>query len=265
MWIQPLVNKNDSCYIDTVLIALFIDPQNWIIRRLHSRCHEVEMCGTKVPRRTVKKIRDKYRQVASKISRHNSRSHRPVKIEAVRNISTLCPLLNNKERFDQKGMNDPAVYLEFILNLFPCEDGKNSPEKVVYLNTGPLKKLHNTYVGDLVQKQNLVWDTQCDHVILDITRLNSKGKYVPGIRIYPEECLQFENGPELLLHAIIVWVNFHYTVYAIVGDQWFYFDDTTDAVKPIGSYKKLLSQSYKTTKLPSPLTDAKLYFYSKMN
>ncbi len=234
-----------------------------MIRRLKASC-PVKTCGDKVSIKTVQKIRNKYRRVAEHISNHNPWSSRPVNIKSVRNISTLCPLLNSKERFDQSGMNDPAVYLEFILELFPCSTilEKN---QLVYLATGPLKKLHNTYVGDLVQKQDRKWDVK-DHIILDITRLNSKGKYVPGIKIYPEECLQFNSaGSELLLHAVIVWVNFHYTVYAIVGDKWFYFDDTTTHVKPIGSYKQLLRQSYKKTGLPSPLTDAKLYFYSKMN
>ena len=264
MWIQPLKNKKDSCYIDTVLIALFIDPQKWVIRRLNAKCR-VEVCGAKVPLKSIENIRNLYRQLAAKISNHSPSSKKTVNQGPVRNISTLCPLLNHKERFDEGGMNDPAVYLEFLLEIFTCSNNSKDQYPFFYLETGPLKKLHNTYLGDLIQKQSTKWVPN-DHVILDLTRLDHKGRYVKGVSVLPEEVLQFgSKGHELFLHAIIVWVNFHYTVYAVVGDKWFFFDDTRPHVEKIGSYSQLLKQSEKKTGRPSPLTDSKIYFYSKMD
>ena len=59
----------------------------------------------------------------------------------------------------------------------------------------------------------------------------------------------------LILRAIVVHQNNHYTCYIICNGVWYYYDDTKTQIFTVGSYEKMIENK------PSPLTKGVLYFY----
>ena len=75
--------------------------------------------------------------------------------------------------------------------------------------------------------------------------------------MHPDESMKI-NGNVLDLRSVIVWHDFHYSVYSKVDGEWFYFDDMARDVKRIGTYSELLESNVG----PEVLISGKLYVYS---
>ena len=274
MWHQPLKNKDDSCYIDVALIALFINPSSTVKKAL-SKVPEctpetvVETCGAKTLAST-RKIQEMLRTTAQRLAKHRtSGTTRPISIQSLRRASLKCPTLNDPERFDRSGMNDPAVFIEYISALLPCLSVKIKTKKqivkkshpIIYLETGKLKQLNGLYLSDVVERHERMRSIEVDNtpfVIFDLTRLNDKAKYVHDVQVVPDRKIDMGGSKPLLLTAVIVWQDYHYTVYARIGRTWYYFDDLEKYVEKIGGYDKMIQD-----KEDFATTDGKLFVYQK--
>jgi len=274
MWSQPLKNKDDSCYIDVALISLFINPSLNVKRSisLSPECSPrsvVETCGAK-DLASTRKIQNLVRKTADRLRNHRkSNSTRAVPIQALRNASKKCPTLNDSERFDKSGMNDPSVFIEYIAALFPCmnvkieTNGKVETKKhpIIYLETGSLEKIDGMDLSDVVElheRKNKIEIVNPPFVVFDLTRLNHKGEYVDDVQVFPDRRLDLGGSKPLLLTAVVVWKDYHYTVYARIGRTWYYFDDMEKNVEKIGGYNKMIQDRSEFATM-----DGKLFVYQK--
>jgi hypothetical protein len=275
LWIQPLVHENNSCYIDVVFIALFIDPLQPVINVLRKRNCVENVCGNTL--KEVRIIQDSVRKIATELSSHSEYSDDNFTLSSVRKSMLTCPLLN-KERFDQGDMNDPSVFLDCFFKIFPCfrtlkikynQEGAKKKKKskvtitlfkivnpLIALETGPIKSIDGKYLSDIVEEQPFTL-IRPRFVIFDLVRLNSRGKYVKNLEVYPDEIMKI-NGRLLELRSVIVWEDFHYSVYSRVDGEWFYFDDMAADVKRIGTYEEMLESEVG----PQVIISGKLYVYS---
>jgi hypothetical protein len=275
MWIQPLVHENNSCYIDVVFIALFIDPIQPVINALRKRNCIENVCGNTV--QEMRAIQDSVRNIATELSSHSEYSNEYFTLSLVRQSMLKCPILNNSERFDEGDMNDPSVFLECFFKIFPCfrtlkikYDQEKRTKKgrsvtitlfkmvnpLVVLETGPIKNIDGKYLSQLVEEQSFSL-VRPRFVIFDLIRMNSRGKYVKNLKVYPDESMKI-NGRVLGLRSVIVWDDFHYSVYSKVDGEWFYFDDMWRSVKRIGTFAELLESNVG----PEVIISGKLYVYS---
>ena len=272
MWSQPLKNKDDSCYIDVALIALFINPSS-VVKKALSVVPEctpksvVETCGAKTIEST-RKIQDVLRKTAARLAKHRA-GKRTISIQSLRKASKRCPTLNNPERFDRSGMNDPAVFIEYISALLPCltvkiKTNNNIVKKlhpIIYLETGKIEKLNGLDLSDVVDRhetKNRIEVENTSFILFDLTRLDERGKYVEDVQVFPDRKMHMGGSKPVLLTAVIVWKEYHYTVYARIGRTWYYFDDLEKNVDKIGSYEKMIEDRDEFA-----TTDGKLFIYQK--
>ncbi len=264
MWSQPLQNKHDSCYMDVVLNALFLDPTRSVEKSLEdiSRCVPANnVCGTD-SKESTRDIQDTVRDVANhlKIIGESKGVEDYVSLDEVRKSALSCPVLNSTERFDKEGMNDPSVFIEYLVELFPCMKKLNSGESpLVYLERGPLINIHNKDLSEVVDMHaDNTGETfsNSELVIFDITRLE-RGKYNTNVHVEPDEIILYDNGKRLELTAVVVWENYHYTVYVNVDETWYYLDDNEKYVEEVGDYSDLLKHKGEFVS-----QDGKLFFYT---
>jgi hypothetical protein len=104
--------------------------------------------------------------------------------------------------------------------------------------------MHADKTGEIFDNSELV--------IFDITRLEG-GKYNQNVKVVPDEILDEE---QLELTAVVVWKDYHYSVYVIVDGIWYYLDDTEEYVEKVGSYEDLLEHNDEFVSW-----DGKLFFY----
>lgn len=77
--------------------------------------------------------------------------------------------------------------------------------------------------------------------------------------IYPDEKIRIPNSGRILnLHAIVVHRSVHYTCYIKCGETWFYYNDISNTIVPVGNFEKALTEKGK----PNVKTEGVLYFYS---
>jgi hypothetical protein len=257
-WLQPLKNKDDSCYMDVVLNAFFLDPSRGVENSLEdiSTCVPANnVCGT-TSHQATRDIQSTIRDVADNLKMHREGVNYYLSLDDIRDSAKACPVLNDPERFDKDGMNDPSVFVDYLVELFPCMKNLNSGESpLVYLERGPLKKINGMELSDVVDmhadKTGEIFDNS-ELVIFDITRLEG-GKYNQNVKVVPDEILDEE---QLELTAVVVWKDYHYSVYVIVDGIWYYLDDTEEYVEKVGSYEDLLEHNDEFVSW-----DGKLFFY----
>ena len=272
--IVPLKNKNDSCYIDVALLSLFRSPcpliRRSIIREQYD-CIQDNVCGGSESRCHVEELQREIKRIAIDLSKGKKTN-----IDCLREKLVNCPKLNETERFDKVGMNDPSVFIEFLFSLFPClkeavEMQKrfqcpDCKEKVQlythvpplkYLVTGPLENIHGTELSSLINEQKHDF-SDVPFIIFDLTRVDDRGDFVDDVVVYPEKKLRL--GKSLVwLTSIVVWLDFHYTCYTLIKNEWYHFDDTKKKAFIVGDYDDLLS----CKRGGSPLTNAKWFVYQK--
>jgi hypothetical protein len=278
MWTQPLVHSNDSCYMDSAMIALFLRPcravKNAIEKKKCSSPDFTKICGERKSARNVQRV---IRNTAIELSEHSPSSMDSVDLSFLRVSAKSCPALNGRERFDREGMNDPSVFLEYIFAIFPCLnmtvrkvsecsdcnaivslDEKTTP--LVYLETGPLKSIDGLMLSNVIEiheENSGIEFRSPGFIVFDLTRLDMRGRYLKNVQVIPDQSIRLGGG-RLQLRAVVVWHNFHYTVYAKVGRTWYYFDDMEDEVEKIGTYKDMIEDDDEFATM-----DGKLFVYGR--
>lgn len=76
------------------------------------------------------------------------------------------------------------------------------------------------------------------------------------IPIIPSENIHV-NNTNLVLYAIVVHINSHYTCYIKCDDNWFYYNDLNNNIVYVGNYNDMLND----TQRPNVKTHGILYFY----
>ena len=66
-----------------------------------------------------------------------------------------------------------------------------------------------------------------------------------------------ENINRLILTAIVIYKNQHYTLYTIFKNEWYYYNDLK-GIKKIGSYEEMLEHK------PNPQRNGVLFFYQEI-
>lgn len=100
--------------------------------------------------------------------------------------------------------------------------------------------------------------TQGDYAVFYAQRLILDGRGVKKIhnKIVPSEKIQLPMSDKPLnLFAVVVHRDVHYTCYIKCDTKWFYYNDMSSNIVPIGTYKDLLKNS------PSVQSEGVLYFY----
>lgn len=256
-WLQPLINKDDSCYMDVVLNALFLDPSPEIKQVFEDSSPlcvpDNNICGT-TSEEATRDIQSTIIKLANELNLHRRGANYYLSLDDIRKSAMACPVLNNPERFDKDGMNDPSVFIEYLVELFPCIRYLNSDKSpLVYLETGPLKKIHGKNLSEVIGEENVIDFEDSELVIFDITRLE-RGKYNENVRVVPDETLLHDL---LELSAVVVWENYHYSVYVNVDGTWYYLDDAEEYVEKVGDYSDLLEHNDEFVSW-----DGKLFFYT---
>lgn len=277
VWKQPLKNSKDSCYLDTALIALFLDPSKRLIKDMETKqCSPnslVSVCGAK-NKQDVIEIQKNFIVISRKLM-ENYVGSEPVSRERdrLRRRAKKCPVLNSKENFDKEGMNDPSVFLDYFLKLFPClqitiqkKRKIMSISPLVYLETpGTIQQANDRTLRDLflkqVKKQKITRFVDVPYLWIDFTRLD-KGKYIENIALIPSMHITVGNH-KFLLTSIITWWDYHYTVYTRVGRIWWYFDDVQKLVRKVGSNRNLVNDAVNGQE-NFAVYNGKLYFYEKI-
>ena len=288
---QPLLNLNNGCYIDVMMIALFRNPSP-LVKRVVMKpsqdrmCVPVDACSPDpVPsRRTAKKIQTATRNVALAIS--NGKTTNLIRL---RKIIRDCPELNKNERFDAGGMNDCSVFFEFLIEIFPCLKAVKEKKQTVkcpdcsalvsYTPThSPLfylahgrniarwngKKLSEIIKSRVNEDFNSLKFKTAPLILFDFTRLDENMKYRDDVCVLPDRHMSFvRGGPRRNLRAIVVWADEHYAVFALLTNgAWFYFDGNQTHPYKIGSWEKLLRHDYDEDEhIISPIRNSKLYVY----
>jgi hypothetical protein len=250
--------------MDVVLNALFLDPSTFIKDAMSGVPNCVppdNVCGTSNPEIT-RMIQSNIKDVAQKLSIHSTESTIHVSLDELRESAKSCPVLNSQERFDQKGMNDPSVFIEYLVGIFPClKMAGESP--LVYLHAEPLEQINGKDLSDVIDTHVETTKKPFDDpelVIFDITRLE-RGEYNENVNVFPNEKLDLSGTADTHLpaelSAVVVWKEFHYTVYVKVGESWYYLDDAKPYVEMVGTYENLLEH-----KDGFVSKDGKLFFYT---
>jgi uncharacterized UBP type Zn finger protein len=78
-------------------------------------------------------------------------------------------------------------------------------------------------------------------------------------KIIPDETITLENNKKLSLHAIVVHKSLHYTCYIKCKNYWFYYNDKSNKIDYVGSYKDMIENKDNRT---DPCKEGTLYFYS---
>jgi len=264
--------------MDSAMIALFLRPcrtiKNAIEKKKCSSPDFTKICGERKSARNVQHV---IRDTAIELSEHSPSSTDSVDLSFLRVSAKSCPALNGRERFDREGMNDPSVFLEYIFAIFPCLnmtvrkvsecsecnaivslDEKTTP--LVYLETGPLKSIDGLMLSNVIEiheENSGIEFRSPGFIVFDLTRLDMRGRYLKNVQVIPDQSIRLGGG-RLQLRAVVVWHNFHYTVYAKVGRTWYYFDDMEDEVEKIGTYKDMIEDDDEFATM-----DGKLFVYGR--
>jgi hypothetical protein len=287
---QPLYNHRNGCYIDVIMIALFRYPtplvQKVMLTPPEPRCIPPRRCSpdTTKSATATRKIQTAVRNVGKAISQNKTTN-----LRRMRKVIRDCPSLNTKERFDLDGMNDSSVFLDFLVNIFPClcavtekKQTIKCPDcsaKISYVPThSPLfylsygrnikqwngKKLSQLVKSKLNKDFNSLKFTKAPLIIFDFTRLDDDMKYRDDVTLYPDETMSFvRGGTKKKIRAIVVWKREHYAVFARVSNRgWYYFDGNHRQPIFIGPWSRLMDYNYDNdTEVISPLRNSKLFVY----
>jgi hypothetical protein len=276
----------NSCYQDSVLLALFALPNHVITEHILEK--------------NVKTI-----------SKSPMRGLNNVKYcSTLRNLIRKCP---GSQEFEGTGTQDAGEFLLYIFSLFQVNvmtkerftrvtnDLSDFPEQSNVIELLPVQEdaspavtvpgisIANVRSVRLTNFLAVMDDARFDsenlyrasdgkryrrkievsriistpYLVFNVQRLywNNHGiKKRANTKIEPPQII--EMAPEQLeLTAIIVHVPAHYTCYIKCMGKWFYYDDSpsksSHTIIPIGSYAKMLKSN------PSPLTKGTLYFYAQ--
>lgn len=291
--IYPLHYVDDSCYMDSSLVALLITQNSFVDENilytkavLDENLQEFRQELVKISKslRGGDKVKNvtKLRSIIEKLNppqpfytpkTHHDASEFVTWIFDLFNVSiaTLYQASfysnNNKDfvNYDQPKIKVtkerpiiPITYDEIgkkknLLSFFIKKNQKTKLTKDNYV------KKTNPVTGEISRFKYMIQITKLDSpfYIFDVKRRGLRGKF-NNTKIIAPEFIFMKNFKKLELSSIVIHTGWpHYVcVFKYNDDNWYYYDDTTLPIKKLGSYKDMIKKSKY-----DPFTNGTLFFY----
>ena len=304
-----LENFYNSCYMDSVLYALLITPNNFIDKLLTKRLkNDISGCTIKIRTQIQKQLLQLRSALQTGVS---------MKCINFRNLLTQCTP-TQFENFGDRGSKDADEFLKFLFYILDADDGEN--KQITYgtnsvatnVNKRFLVESSTTIIKDAspifdinyqlikgekyttIQKliataddsgeldtplkigtckfnRRIQYNLPYKHkfLVIHLQRKSPDKKFNKKF-VLPNLKLKLEGGNVLLLRAIIIWKNNHYTLMLRSSplpserlsdespSEWLYFNDIDPIRKliSIGSYKDMVKYADNLV-----LTNGTLFFY----
>ena len=259
-----LVYREESCYIDSVLMALFSKQTDYIDDHILF-------------------AKTKHKQVQYDLQ------DIVLSTSGIKQVTHSGALRESLLRFPQKyNLSLQQDASEFLMSLFSLFDVDDAIREEATLVGGQSTK--RVYASSIIYHNSII-DKSMDYTIKDLLshrdeiHLSEGNEYLASDNKYYTHLTKIErliSSPYLIvlvnrikfphtqvdpdvtvfnlqLLSIVVWQNHHYTTYFTSdknGDEWYYYDNISPIlIKHIGSYSDMLKYR------PSPVTKGVLYFY----
>ena len=256
-----LSNYGNSCYMDCVLVALFLNKSEVIDRKILKRLPCLEP------------LQRELNEVAYHLRRGKDNN--------VQNLRRALSYYKLPQEFDSLGMQDPIELITFIFETLRVEicycystiTISNERDELVIKSENkkvlpiiPITLSSNddvSYTLSLKFSEETVFDKPFRGIYtkkIDTYRYKSKFivfcvNRLMGDRVNRTRVKFPETIGDLDLYAIIVFKHHHYTLYIEKDLEWYYYDDLK-GVKRIGEYRDLLLSH------PNPEKGGVMYFYN---
>jgi len=275
---NPLDNIKNSCYLDSVSMALFAVPNDYITNAMFL----TELTATKKPVYMCSDNKNddlKYRKSVQKELAKIALSFQGKSTLSVQNCTNLrsalekCPGFKKHAKYHKGYQEDAGEYLEYILNMFPHMNNvlltiQSQLVEDLYKQLGNDQFVTIGYLLNTIYKKN---EFTMDYFVVDIRRNNdpSNSFNLIPLRIFPTERFTADNGNIYNLTAIVAWTknnkenSGHYTAYIKCGLAWFHYDDDANMkIRKIGEYNTLLAGGHENS--PNIISNSTIFFYKKL-
>ena len=237
--INGLTWTGNSCYIDSLFVALLSSPNTFVDRnilnkKLKEGVYENFSCNND-PEKDLKirqQIQDELRKLTANI--RGQSGDNVITCTNFRKIIRACKTTNKNLKFYGTGEQDPVEFLEYICNIFGIRF-------TATFNEDPIGYLAITYPDF----RAFTFDR----------RIHRNTTWTP-----PKTTRTGSNV--LQLSSVITYTPGHYTCFFRIGSVWYFYNDMSNPfVKTIGSYSDLLGRKIERNKI-NVQTHGVLYFYT---
>ena len=284
-----------SCYLDSVLVALFATPTEFTEKMLYDP--EYHTTQGVIVQKQLRKIVESMR--GQKL------------VKTCSNLRLAFKQVYHPEKYWDSNTKDAGEFLVYLLSIFPDTNTASLTETGYFTNNltdlNPSDKVQANTIIDtrasivwtvdslyLAQqpptakisdfttmqftstfdKENLYIDEKtgkkyrkkttvrslvdAPYIVFNIMRKNVITNGLIKIRIIPDETIELPENRFFTLSSIVVYVPGHYVCYFSCGNTWYFYDDSGGMhnIKKIGGYTSLLKSN------PSVTTSGVLYFYT---
>ena len=302
-WNKPIENvkglewTGNSCYLDSVLMCLFLIPNKFINDEI---LFKKNLKNKKCSPGRQKKIQKSLKKIVLSIRGTNT----------VKNCEDLRKQIKNclnkyDQRFDSERTQDSGEFLSYLFELFEVEtctediqtQFKLELESEIVSTKNDKNKIHpiinieeggggfNFDFKDITNFLNYIEETEIDDykledgkekkvtkitktlyrdfpfIVFNYNRINERGQFLKTKIKAPETFININDGNEYELYGIVMHDGTnHYTSMLKLDDNWIYYNDSKDSgkTKNIGSYNKMINNKYNKV---NPLTHGTLFFY----
>lgn len=292
-----LENTGNSCYLDSVLVPLFIEPIPFIQENiLNKNIREIKSPHCSYT--NLENIQKELVRINESISGKGN-----IKVcTTLRRYMKSCPSTSG-ENFYDTGPHDSGEFLQYLFTLFDVNGRTYSKTTIITNDLSPVPKKYivssnititaspviliqpfqlidkeSVNLSDMIeQKEDAIFDREnlyryqgnlykrriekIETTEAEFLVFYPSRKYINEHR--REKRLYTEIIPDkhilgLNLFCIVVHMAGHYTAYLNYGGYWYYYDDLRSSLKYVGTYQELLD-------IPSgeknPFTHGNLYMY----
>lgn len=285
----------NSCYVDSVLVALFAVPTTFTDKIIYDK--DVHSNNTKHVQKQLRKIVE------------SMRGKRVV--NTCSDLRLTFKQFKNQENYWDTNTKDAGEFLVYLLSLFPETNTAMLVETGYYTNdlssSNPLDKVKSNMILD--KRASTVWsidsiylseqptDTKLSelsrmkfisifdeknmyrnmetgktyrkktsirtlvdapYIIFNVMRKNVITNKLITTPIIPDVNITLPSGTNFVFSAVVVYVSGHYVCYFSCENIWYFYDDLGGMynIKKIGVYSDLLNA------IPSVKASGVLYFYT---
>jgi len=269
---KGLKYSKNSCYIDSVLVSLFVPDNNENVLKNLLLCNiqEDSRCNVCCDNIDISKnIRTLIQKELSNIclTLNNSENYNVTNVDKLRRLFKYC---KHSENYGNSGMKDPAEFITYIFDLFNISCVKNqnvygvsNSNKLTLLDksidtNGSLVITH--ILNSEISLDKLIRQTEYNSINFNRDNNNFIGTFTitevvksPFIIFHIQRTTLskyfntnkvktpdhfYLNKVKYSLSAVIVFNSSHYTAFFKKGNEWYYYDDTSEMlVKHYDNYQ----------------------------
>lgn len=292
-----LSNIGASCYLDSVLFALFASKSTFIRQKLLVDVPRVSKSLAKgCTKESLLEIQRSLRAIYSSI-------HGGPHVKYCTNLrKSFRKCSKGHDSYASTGTRDSGDFLAFLFNLFDMdvatkrlrtygtdsratipkdkvmtEDRVVNASVIIDVATYILKSYKETPIttflkiaedsgydskgfklNDVKYKRMIITKELKSAPYLVFNLVRGiEGSFI-GTKVIPSPTITIHDGTEFELVAIVVYQYYHYMAYVKCGEYWFHYDDVGPRFKQIGSFNDLLNAK------PKVATNGTLFFYDRV-